>query len=303
MLEIVDCHFHFYNRKINHYPFLDNYDPKLSNLWGKSYFEELPEAYLPDNYFKDMEGFQVSNLIMAELVSTDPVKEMNFAQTLADNNRYLSAAIANIDLLDKNLPNILAEYATIPVVHSVRDHLLWDPDNSGNCYARRQGILEEPVVLSSFREIQKYPFVFEFEVYAHEIPHVLRYAKQFPAINFALHCIGWPLNQTPDGFRQWKHDMQELGKCSNVFVKITAIECIFGLDWSLDQISPWIKTTIDIFGPERCMFGSHLPITKLSRGVAVLFEAYHAIVSDLTIQDQNNVFANTAKRFYRVGNH
>lgn len=302
MLEIVDCHFHFYNRNINHHPFLDQEDAKLAQIWGKSYSEKLPEAYLPDDYFKDMTDFHVTNLVMAELVSTDPLKEMRFVQSIADNNHYLSAAIANIDLLDKNLPGILAEYSTIPVVHAVRDHLLWDPDNARNCYSRRKDILAEPVVQSSFKEIQQYPFTFEFEVYAHEIAHVLRYARQFPGINFALHCIGWPLNQTADGFRQWKQDMQELARCGNVFVKITAIECIFGLGWTLEQISPWIKTCIDIFGTDRCMFGSHLPITKLSRGVVNLLKAYQDMVADLTVEEQQNLFAKTAKRFYRIGN-
>lgn len=94
--------------------------------------------------------------------------------------------------------------------------------------------------------------------------------------------------------------MQELSNCHNVFVKITAIECIFGLNWSLDQIYPWIKTTIELFGSERCMFGSHLPITSLSRGVITLFEAYQAVVSDLSMAGKANVFANTARKFYKI---
>lgn len=298
--EIVDCHFHFYNRKINNHPFLEEYDSKLAHLWGKSYDKQLPETYLPEDYFKDMEKFNVTNLVMAELVSTNPLKEMHFAQDIASHHPCLSAAIANIDLLDKNLPDLLAEYAKIPIVHSVRDHLLWDPGNPQRCYTRRADILSEPIVASSFREIQQYPFTFEFEVYAHEIPHVLRYARQFSGINFALHCIGWPLNQTPEGFKQWKQDMQRLSECRNVFVKITAIECIFGLDWSLEQLSPWIKTTIELFGSDRCMFGSHLPITKLSRGVVALYDAYQTMVSYLPEQDQQNLFAHTAKHFYAI---
>lgn len=299
-LELVDCHFHFFNRKINNHPFLEHCDPSLTHMWGASYNAHLPEAYLPDDYLSDMKEFHIRHLIMAELVSTNPVKEMHFAQELAEHNSYLSAAIASIDLLDKNLPNVLAEYAKIPIVHAVRDHLLWDPNNAENCYARRGGILAEPIVEQAFKEIEKYPFTFEFEIYAHEIPYVLRYARQFPEINFALHCIGWPLEQTLHGFQQWQKNMQKLSECTNIFVKITAIECIFGLQWSLKQITPWIKTTIDIFSPERCMFGSHLPITKLSRGVSALYDAYQVLVSDLSTQEQQSLFANTAKHFYRI---
>lgn len=297
---IIDCHFHFYNKKSNHHPFLENYDAKLAHIWGQAYNQRLPDVYSPQDYALDMTGLNVTNLVMAELVSTDPIKEMHFAQDLANNNPVLSAAIANIDLLDKKLPEVLAEYSRIPIVRSVRDHLLWDPNNSERCYTRRGGILSEPVVTSSFAAIQNYPFAFEFEIYAHDIPHVVRYAKQFPGINFALHCIGWPLDHTAQGFQRWKQDIHVLSECRNVFVKITAIECLFGLNWSLNQISPWIKTIIDVFGAERCMFGSHLPITKLSRGVNALYEAYQAIVSYLPKQDQQCLFSDTAKRFYRI---
>lgn len=299
-LEIVDCHFHFYDRKRNQHAFLEQQDVNLTQVWGESYHTKLPEAYLPSDYAKDMQGLNVTHLVMAELVAADPLQEMYFAQELAQQHSALSAAIANIDLLDKNLPDVLAEYAKLPIVRAVRDHLLWDPTNPQRCYTRRKDILLEPQVESAFAAIQKYPFPFEFEIYSHEIPQVLRYAKQFPDIRFALHCIGWPRNQTPQGFQQWKQEVQALSECRNVFVKITAIECIFGLAWSLEQIRPWITTIIDLFGSERCMFGSHLPITKLSRGPSALYEAYQAIVAHLSLQEQQNLFANTAKRFYAI---
>ena len=94
--------------------------------------------------------------------------------------------------------------------------------------------------------------------------------------------------------------MQSLSECANVFVKITAIECIFGLKWSFNQIEPWIKETIDIFGASRCMFGSHLPIAKLSQGVSVLYKAYRDSVSNLSKEEQQALFADTAKVFYRL---
>ncbi|CDZ77116.1 putative metal-dependent hydrolase of the TIM-barrel fold protein [Legionella massiliensis] len=299
-IKIVDSHFHFYDRKINNHPFLANYDEKLALLWGKNYHHRLGESYLPADYLQDMQGFEIEHLVMAELVSTDPLKEMQFAQELARQTNYPSAAIANISLLDKNLAKRLDEYLEIPIVRAVRDHLLWDPNNPQHCYTERGDTLKEPMVEESFTILKDYPYSFEFEIYSQEIPLVRHYAEKFPTINFALHCLGWPIDQSPSGFEKWKKEVQDLSQCPNVFVKITAIECIFGLQWSLEQITPWIKATIERFGASRCMFGSHLPISKLSKGVSALYEAYLAIVADLSIQEQQDLFANSAKRFYRV---
>lgn len=299
-LNIVDAHFHFYDIKINHHPSLTNYDEKLAWMWGKNYHQKLPESYLPNDYFKDMKDFQIEHLIMAELVSTDPVKEMQFAEALAIQTNYPSATIANVSLRDKNLSKILDEYLKFPLIRSVRDHLLWDPNNLQHCYTDKKDILKEPIVEESFTILQSYPFNFEFEIYAPDIPLVTNYAKKFPTINFALHCIGWPIDQTPSGFEAWKKDMQELSQCTNVFVKITAIECIFGLKWTLSQIEPWIKETITIFGASRCMFGSHLPVTNLSQGVSSLYKAYQDSVANLSEQEQQYLFADSAKIFYKL---
>lgn len=299
-IKILDSHFHFYDTDVNTHPFLEKKEEKLALIWGEHYQEQLPRAYLPRDYMQDTKAFELEGLVMAELVSTDPLKEMHFAQKLSEKASLVSGAIANINLRDKNLPKVLNEYLKIPIIRSVRDHLLWDPYDPNHCYTDKAGILLEPIVQESFRILQDYPYNFEFEIYEPDIPLVAHYAGRFPTINFALHCLGWPLDQSELGFSNWKEKMQALSKYQNVFVKITAIECIFGLGWSLAQIEPWLKTTIKLFGASHCMFGSHLPISKLSKGINVLYQAYQTIVSELTIDEQQHLFANTAKNFYRV---
>jgi predicted TIM-barrel fold metal-dependent hydrolase len=41
------------------------------------------------------------------------------------------------------------------------------------------------------------------------------------------------------------------------------MECIFGIHWTVAQIRPWILDTVELFGPDRCMFASHLPICNV----------------------------------------
>lgn len=299
-LKIVDAHFHFYDKKTNHYPSLMTCDEKLALLWGNHYHLNLPESYLPNDYFSDLKDFEVEHLVMAEFVSADPLKEMQFAQELSIQTNHPSAVIANINLRNKRLGERLEEYKKLPLIRSVRDHLLWDPANEQHSYTDKKDILKEPIVEESFGILNSYPFNFEFEIFAPDIPLVTTYAKKFPKIQFALHCLGWPLDQTSSGFEIWKNDMLELSQCPNVFIKITAIECIFGLKWTFAQIEPWIKESIHIFGASRCMFGSHVPITNLSRGAHTLYQAYQDLVAPLSKDDQTFLFSETAKNFYRI---
>ena len=73
--------------------------------------------------------------------------------------------------------------------------------------------------------------------------------------------------------------------------KIFGMECIFGLDWKVDQIRPWILDTIEFFRPERCMFASHMPIAKLARSFQDLYCAYLDVVSEFSTSGKRKLAA------------
>lgn len=72
------------------------------------------------------------------------------------------------------------------------------------------------------------------------------------------------------------------------------------MDWTQEQVSPWVLSLIDRFGPGRCMFGSHLPIAGLSRGFAPLFDAYRQIVRGCSVDEQDQMFCKVAADWFRI---
>jgi predicted TIM-barrel fold metal-dependent hydrolase len=94
--------------------------------------------------------------------------------------------------------------------------------------------------------------------------------------------------------------MAALGRCGNTCVSISAIECIFGLDWTKAQIEPWITAVVEAFSPSRCMFGSHLPIDALSYGFDRLYDCYDDIVASFSDDERDAMFRTTARDWFRV---
>jgi predicted TIM-barrel fold metal-dependent hydrolase len=118
-----------------------------------------------------------------------------------------------------------------------------------------------------------------------------------PLIN-SVPLLGWPIDLTAAAHRTWKHDMEALSDCENVAVKIFGMEYIFGLDWTTDQIRPWIFETIDSFRPGRCMFASHMPIAKLACSFQDLYSAYLDVVSDFSSSEKQKLLHDTATGVY-----
>jgi predicted TIM-barrel fold metal-dependent hydrolase len=137
------------------------------------------------------------------------------------------------------------------------------------------------------------------EIVAPQLPDFAAPAGAYPDMQFILPLMGWPIDVTDAGHRAWKRDMKCLAAAA-MSVKIFGMECIYGLDWTIDQVRPWILDAIDLFGPQRCMFASHMPIAGLARSFQDLYGAYFNVVSDFSGSEKQKLFHDTAITVYGV---
>ena len=62
-----------------------------------------------------------------------------------------------------------------------------------------------------------------------------------------------------------------------------------------------VDETIGIFGAHRCLFGSNFPIEKLWTSYPALIGAFRDATRRYSDAEQRAVFADTARRVYRLG--
>ena len=61
-----------------------------------------------------------------------------------------------------------------------------------------------------------------------------------------------------------------------------------------------VLEVIDLFGVERCMFGSNYPVDSLCASYQSIFEGFAACVSGFSEQDRSLLFVENARRLYRI---
>jgi predicted TIM-barrel fold metal-dependent hydrolase len=81
-------------------------------------------------------------------------------------------------------------------------------------------------------------------------------------------------------------------------VDISALECVFGMQWSIANAAPWVSAAIDTFGVSRCMFGSRMPIAGLSTGFANLYERYAQFAAPYSENEWDETFFGVASRWF-----
>lgn len=295
---LVDAHVHLYDSRIIRYGIFERRDPVFEALVGD--YSALPRSYLLDDYLQATRSRKVEGIVWHEFISEDAVAEMAWAGQLAAASDVPMALVGLVDLADPGLPHRLDAYRAIPNLTAIRQHLGWDARNPLRRMTSRPDFMTDPAWLKGLDSLIGQDLRCGLEVFAPQLPELLAVVRACPNITFTIAVMGWPADLGPDGHARWRLQMNELGRCENTCVSISAIECIFGLDWTEAQIEPWLMSVIEAFGPTRSMFGSHLPIDALSHGFDRLYGAYENIVAAFSEDERDAIFRRTALNWFRV---
>lgn len=171
---------------------------------------------------------------------------------------------------------------------------------------------------AGFSELAKRKLSFDAWLYHPQIPELTDLAKAFPQVTIIFDHFGGPLGIGPyagkadEIFGQWCLDAAELAKCSNVYPKLGGIVMpLNGFMWhkrdtpaTSDEIvastGRYHRKTIELFGPQRCMFESNFPVDKQSCSYHVLWNAFKKIAGDFNAADQASLFHDSAVEAYRL---
>jgi predicted TIM-barrel fold metal-dependent hydrolase len=297
--KIVDVHLHLYDHRKNRHEFLESEDKMFRALVGD--YSSLPRTYLFDDYLTDASDVEIEGLVWNEFLSTDPVKEIRWAQTLAETLPVRVALVGLVDFLAPDLEKTLDIYAQCSHVVAVRQHLGWDETNPLRRFALRGDLLTSPNLSQGLKTLANYQFKCSLEMFAPQLKDLPGVVEKNPTISFWIPVIGWPLDLSKAGFAQWKQGMQVLSAFPNVHVAVSALECVFGMDWTVADAAPWIDALFELFGAGRIMFGSHRPLCKLSRSFPNPYRAYEQLVARFSTSEQDAVFRKNASAWFFAG--
>ena len=295
---MIDCHVHFIDASRFCFPIFRQRSAAFEALVGD--YSALPRRYLPADYLADAAGLDVEGTISAEFMSSTPLEELRWAQSLANAGGHPTGMIACVDFRAPDFEHTIEVYRALGRVRAVRQHLTWHPTNDLLRFAQAPGLMDDVAWRRGLASLRNHDLACEIEIFANQLAGLTSLARNFPDLRFILPLMGWPIDLTEQGFRAWRSDMAALARCENVAVKIFGAECIFGLQWTVPQIRPWVLATIELFGPARCMFASHMPIAALSRPIQDVYKAYEEIVEGFTSSERRCLFHDTAKSNYRV---
>jgi predicted TIM-barrel fold metal-dependent hydrolase len=295
---IVDAHHHLWDTRNNPYPWLEPQPPDapvgvLGDLSG------LPRPFLIDDYLALASPHGVVKSVHVEaLWGGDPAGETQWVQRIADEHGFPHAIVASANLSDPAVSETLDRHIEFSNVRGIRQCVNWH-DDPGKRFCERGGLLRDELWRRGFAQLQPRGLSFDLFCNAGQLPEAADLARSFPETVIILNHTGTPVDRDANGVAAWREGMRLVAAQPSVFVKLSGLG-MTDHSWTVDSIRPYFLETIDIFGPERCMFGSNAPADLLYGSFDRIVNAFKEVITDAAPEERRSLLGETALRVYRL---
>ena len=296
-IEIIDAHHHFWDLNKNYYPFLrDKIDP---NFFLGNY-ETIRENYLPIDYINDSRNHNVVGTIHceAEWDRNDQVGETRWLKYLSLNNKFPNAIVAHAWFHKKNSEEIIAEQASFDMVKGIRSKPITKFSQNSQEYLY-EGSMQDINWRNGLKLLEKYNLNYDLRIPNWHLEEAVEIVRLIPNTKVIINHAGFPWNRTDEGMDYWRKGIKLMSLEPNTFIKLSEFG-VKGEDWNYYQNKKIIHELIDLFGPQRCMFASNFPVSKIKISFDDLYKNYKKIVKDFSDDEKKWLFAKTASEVYNL---
>jgi len=285
-LQFIDAHHHLWDLDKLEYAWLAEEDPEETEVLGD--YSSIRKSYSVTDLINDFSGCNVVKSIhlQANYSGPDNVEETKWLSELADSHPFPHAIIAFTDLMSDNAEEELDKHCAYSKMRGVRTF-----------YTGEQ--LLEPKFNKGLQALQDRNLIYDLHSLKDDMEHALTMANNNPNLQIILGHAGLPLERSKEYFDEWSKSLKVLAKADNVAIKISGLG-MADHNWDTNSIKEWTLSCIDIFGVDRCMFGSNWPVDSLYSSYKELIDSYKEVTDGFSAEEKINLFSANAEKYYRV---
>lgn len=277
---MIDSHQHFWQVGQFDYP------------WMSSDNEVLYRDYLPAQLEPVLRENGVSKAVLVQ--ASNSVAESRWLLQLAAENSFIAGVVGWIDLMSLEIASQLEELTADPKFKGVRHLVESEPDDDW---------LIRPEVLSNLKLLSAFNLSFDLLVHTRHLRYARITGEQSPELSLVIDHMAKPPIARRE-FDEWARELRPLSEYPNVYCKLSGLvtEADWN-NWKTDDLRPYVDYVLELFGPERLMFGSDHPVCLLAASYKQVLESFQELLKDLSQADHEQIFGGNAARFYRLSHH
>lgn len=156
-----------------------------------------------------------------------------------------------------------------------------------------------PALDPVLREMQQLGLRFDALIKPKHLPVIAELARRYPHLLLVIDHGAKP-DIAHRGFAEWAAAIAPFAKIPHVHCKLSGLATEAGPDWNAGILQPYVDQLLQVFGPQRLMWGSDWPVLLLAGGYSQWLEAAEHLTRELTHEERARIFGATAADFYGI---
>ena len=297
-MKILDSHHHLWNLQALDYIWLKQIG-KLKPFGDPS---PIQKNYITKDFLNDVNKSSEIELvgsvhIQVDSALNDPVSETSWLSKSIPNG-IPSAIVGYLDLTKVDAEDILIRHLTFPKFRGVRQ-IIGMLEKSPNLSFTNENLLKNKIWRKNFDILRKNKVSFDLQLYPEQMKESANFLSNYPEMRVVIDHAGSPYDKSNSGLKVWKNGLIELANLPNLYIKLSGFG-MYDNNWSSDSNQKIFDTILEIFKPNRIMWGSNFPVERLKNSYSYCLEQLFKWLKPLSTEDKNSIASETAISFYQI---
>eukprot|EP00092_Neocalanus_flemingeri_P018406 GFUD01019920.1.p1 GENE.GFUD01019920.1~~GFUD01019920.1.p1 ORF type:complete len:295 (+),score=100.16 GFUD01019920.1:181-1065(+) len=292
MSGIVDTHFHIWD-----FDTRDTFTRTDGSFdWPDASLPKIHRNILAEEAEAELVKSGVEAAIFVQCLNRS-MEEVRWVEKLAQKHKVIKGIVGGLDLT-QDPEELRKQLRSSPLLVGVRHILDFEEEN----WLTRQEVHR------GLQVVMEEGKVFDCLVRPPTLKHVATVASKFPSLRMIVDHISKPYISlgTTTGLAGWKEDMTRAAEQKNVFCKLSGLVTEadpenYATSWGPQTFRPYIEHCLQVFGADRCMFGSDWPVCKLAGAEhGQVVQLMQEILQQRGEEEKEMIWRKNAIRFYKL---
>jgi L-fuconolactonase len=285
-MQRIDSHQHFWRYDAAEYP------------WIASHMQVLARDWLPEDLRPLMQARGIERCVAVQARSSEA--ETDFLLALAAQHPWIAGVVGWVELREGDVAPRLARWDGQAVLKGMRHVLQVEADV--------RAVLASPVFRRNVAVLQARGLVYDLLVQAHQFEGLAGFCAALDGHTLVLDHLGKPaVRERGDAaFEAWRQALRPVAALPHVMCKLSGL--VTEARWregQLDGHTPadfhrYLDTALELFGPQRLMFGSDWPVCQLAQAHAEVVALIEDWAQRLSPDERAALWGGNAQRCYGI---